>query len=111
VAAEKKTSAPSITLVMKPCVYILASKRGGTLYIGVTNDIRRRLVEHQDGKVGFTRRYKIKRLVYIEFHPLIRDAIVREKRLKEWNRGWKVRLIEETNPDWNDLSRHLGWLN
>ncbi|MDG2285281.1 MAG: GIY-YIG nuclease family protein [Alphaproteobacteria bacterium] len=96
---------------MKPCVYILASKRGGTLYIGVTNDIRRRLGEHLDGRVEFTRRYHVKRLVYIEFHPLIRDAIAREKRLKEWNWAWKTRLIEESNIDWNDLYKHLSWLD
>jgi putative endonuclease len=96
---------------MKPCVYILASKRGGTLYIGVTGDIRRRLDEHLSGKVAFTRRYRIKRLVYAEFHSLISDSILREKRLKEWNRAWKIRLIEESNPNWNDISKHLGWID
>jgi putative endonuclease len=96
---------------MKPCVYILASKRGGTLYIGVTGDIRRRLGEHLDGNVAFTLRYRVKRLVHAEFHASIHDAITREKRLEQWNRAWKIRLIEETNPDWNDLSKHLGWID
>ncbi|MDA1309543.1 MAG: GIY-YIG nuclease family protein [Proteobacteria bacterium] len=96
---------------MEPCVYILASKRGGTLYIGVTSNIRRRLWEHRDGRVAFTRRYSIQRLVFIEFHRRIADAIAREKNLKEWNRAWKIRLIEASNRQWNDLARTLAWLD
>ncbi|MCU0607620.1 MAG: GIY-YIG nuclease family protein [Candidatus Edwardsbacteria bacterium] len=89
-------------------VYILASKRNGTLYIGVTNDIRRRIREHKEGLVkGFTQRYKVTKLVHLEGFTDIRDAIVREKRLKEWHRAWKIRLIEEHNPDWEDLTKDL----
>lgn len=96
---------------MEPCVYILASKRGGTLYIGVTKNLRRRLNQHLDGQVKFTHRYQIKRLVFVEFHSSIVEVIIREKRLKNWNRSWKIRLIEDENPDWNDLSKHLGWID
>ncbi|MBL6598610.1 MAG: GIY-YIG nuclease family protein [Alphaproteobacteria bacterium] len=96
---------------MEACIYILASKKGGTFYIGVTNNLRRRLTEHLGGKVTFTQRYRVKRLVYVEFHSSIDEAITREKRLKNWNRAWKIRLIEGHNPDWNDLSKHLGWID
>ncbi|MRR34948.1 GIY-YIG nuclease family protein [bacterium] len=89
-------------------VYILASKRNGTLYIGVTSDIKRRIREHKEGLVkGFAQRYKVTKLVHLEDFSDIRDAIVREKRLKEWQRAWKIRLIEEYNPDWEDLTRDL----
>jgi putative endonuclease len=85
-------------------VYILASKIGGTLYIGVTNDLVRRVYEHKQGLVeGFTRKYEVYRLVYFEQHSDIEAAIRREKRLKKWNRAWKIRLIEEANPKWVDL--------
>jgi len=85
-------------------VYILASGLGGTLYIGVTNDLVRRVSEHRAGLVeGFTRKYGVVRLVYFEEFGDIRDAIAREKRLKKWNRAWKVQLIEERNPNWDDL--------
>jgi len=85
-------------------VYILASRIGGTLYVGVTNDLVRRVAEHQGNeKPGFTSRYRVHRLVYFETFGDIRDAIAREKRLKHWNRAWKIRLIEEQNPDWIDL--------
>jgi putative endonuclease len=85
-------------------VYILASQIGGTLYIGVTNDLVRRIYEHRiDVVPGFTRRYGVHRLVYYEQFGDIEFAIRREKRLKKWNRAWKIRLIEESNPDWLDL--------
>jgi putative endonuclease len=85
-------------------VYILASRIGGTLYIGVTNDLVRRVYEHRSKVVaGFTQRYGVARLVYYEQFSDIENAISREKRLKKWNRAWKVRLIEESNPDWIDL--------
>jgi len=85
-------------------VYILASKIGGTLYIGVTNDLVRRTYEHKNDLAdGFTRKYEVHRLVYFEQHDDIETAIAREKRLKRWNRSWKIRLIEETNPNWDDL--------
>lgn len=89
-------------------VYIIASKRNGTLYIGVTNDLIRRITEHKSGLVeGFSKRYKVNQLVYYEETPDITSAIVREKRLKKWRRAWKLRLIEEVNPDWRDLYQDL----
>jgi putative endonuclease len=85
-------------------VYILASRIGGTLYIGVTNDLVRRVYEHKSDAVdGFTKKYGVKRLVYYEQYDDIENAIRREKRLKKWNRAWKIRLIEEKNPNWVDL--------
>jgi putative endonuclease len=85
-------------------VYILGSKLGGTLYIGVTNNLVRRVYEHRtEGVPGFTKRYAVHRLVYYEPHSDIEAAIRREKRLKKWKRSWKIRLIEELNPDWSDL--------
>ena len=90
-------------------VYILASKKHGVLYIGVTNNLKRRVFEHKENRnKGFSWRYNVKRLVYYETYSSIRDAIVREKRLKKWNRTWKVELIEKENPDWEDLSRQWG---
>jgi putative endonuclease len=85
-------------------VYILASALGGTLYIGVTNNLVRRVYEHRmKVAAGFTKKYGVHRLVYFEQHTDIEAAIRREKRLKKWNRAWKIRLIEETNPNWDDL--------
>jgi putative endonuclease len=89
----------------KPAVYIMASKRNGTLYTGVTSGLARRTWEHQQGLVeGFTKKYNVHLLVYYEYHDDMHSAIVREKRIKKWNRAWKLRLIEEVNPDWRDLS-------
>jgi putative endonuclease len=86
-------------------VYILASRKHGTLYVGVTSDIERRVHEHRTGSVpGFTRRYGVKRLVHVENFDSIEDAIVREKRLKEWKRDWKIALLERENPLWDDLA-------
>ena len=85
-------------------VYILASKIGGTLYIGVTNDLIRRVAEHRLKSVeSFTKKYAIEKLVYFEQFDDAENAIRREKRLKKWNRTWKIRLIEEANPNWDDL--------
>ncbi|MEO0428265.1 MAG: GIY-YIG nuclease family protein [Pseudomonadota bacterium] len=85
-------------------VYIMASKRNGTLYIGVTNDLVRRVHEHRtDARPGFTRRYGVKRLVWFESAECPRAAIQREKTLKKWRRDWKLALIERTNPGWRDL--------
>ena len=93
----------------RPCVYILASKRNGTLYVGVTSDIARRAWEHQTGAVlGFTRRYGVHRLVYAEFHATMADAILREQQIKKWNRAWKIELIERDNPEWRDLYEGLA---
>ena len=88
----------------RPCVYILASGYRGTLYIGVTTDLARRMSEHRDaGRESSVGRYDARRLVYAEHHDRIDDAIRREKHLKRWRRAWKIRLIEEANPDWRDL--------
>ena len=85
-------------------VYIVANGLGGTLYIGVTNDLIRRVYEHKNKTAeGFTRKYDVDRLVYFEAFDDIENAIRREKRLKKWNRAWKIRLIEETNPSRADL--------
>jgi putative endonuclease len=85
-------------------VYILASKKNGVLYIGMTNDLRKRVFEHKNNLVdGFTKRYNVKKLVYFELTNQPRDAINREKRLKKWKRQWKIELIESMNPDWKDL--------
>jgi putative endonuclease len=87
-----------------PCVYILASKPNGVLYIGVTSNLEGRLTEHDQGLIeGFTKRHGVKWLVYYEFHDTMDEAIRREKRLKEWRRAWKVRLIESMNPEWRNL--------
>jgi putative endonuclease len=86
-------------------VYIMASQRNGTLYIGVTNDIIRRVAEHKQGLIeGFTKEYHVHLLVHLEWFGDIRDAIKREKQLKKWNRQWKIELIEKNNPHWIDLS-------
>jgi putative endonuclease len=90
-------------------VYILASRRNGTLYVGVTSNLPKRLWEHREGIVeGFTKEYGVKTLVWYEMHDNAEAAITREKRLKKWNRAWKLRLIEEVNPDWRDLSIGLS---
>ena len=93
----------------RPCTYILASKRNGTLYIGVTSDIARRAWEHKANAVeGFTKRYAVHRLVHVEFHETMLEAIQREKRLKKWRRAWKIELIERHNPSWRDLYDDLN---
>jgi putative endonuclease len=85
-------------------VYLLASRRHGTLYLGVTNNLVRRVYEHKTKAVpGFTKRYNVDRLVWFEIHDEILSAIEREKKLKKWKRDWKIRLIEESNPNWVDL--------
>lgn len=88
----------------RPCVYILASKPYGTLYVGVTSDIGQRMAQHQQGLIeGFTKKYSIKTLVYYEMHDVMDAAFAREKRLKRWRREWKYRVIEQMNPQWQDL--------
>ncbi|MAT57459.1 MAG: hypothetical protein CMF23_05755 [Ignavibacteriae bacterium] len=85
-------------------VYILASKPNGTLYIGVTNNLQRRVYEHKNGLIeGFTKKYNVNKLVYYEIHSEITEAIRREKNLKKWNRKWKIELIEKANSSWKDL--------
>ena len=88
----------------QPAVYILASKRNGTLYVGVTSDLVKRVLEHRNNVVeGFTSRYGAHRLVYFEMGDDMEQAILREKRIKKWNRAWKIELIEKLNPEWRDL--------
>lgn len=90
-------------------VYMLASRRNGTLYIGVTNDLSRRVSEHQQGLVeGFTKKHGVHLLVWYEVHSDINEAIAREKQLKGWNRAWKIRLVEEHNSGWNDLTEAIN---
>lgn len=89
-------------------IYILASQRNGTLYIGVTSNLIRRIWEHKEGIVeGFTKKYSVKNLVYYEKHDTADSAIHREKRLKEWKRQWKLELIENFNPTWSDLYKNI----
>ena len=91
-------------LAMPYYVYILASRKNGTLYTGITNDIARRIHEHRTGTASdFTRRYSVQKLVYIETHNDVEIAISREKRIKRWRRAWKIELIEANNHDWCDL--------
>jgi putative endonuclease len=89
-------------------VYMLTNKKQGTLYIGVTNNIERRMAEHESGLIsGFTQKYNLKKLVWVEQHQSIVEALRREKQLKNWHRAWKIALIEQTNPDWRDLSEEI----
>ncbi|RDI99795.1 GIY-YIG nuclease family protein [Dyella solisilvae] len=88
----------------KPCVYMLASRRNGTLYVGVTSALAKRIWQHRSDVVeGFTSRYHVHDLVWYELHESMESAILREKQLKEWRRAWKLRLIEGENPEWRDL--------
>ena len=90
-------------------VYILANQKNGTLYVGVTNNLARRIAEHKAKLVpGFTRKYGVDRLVYFEAFESILEARAREHALKRWRRAWKIALIEELNPDWRDLSNQIG---
>jgi len=90
-------------------VYLLANKRHGTLYVGVTNDLIRRIYEHRTNAAeSFTKKYNVHHLVYFEHTENIESAILREKQLKKWRRDWKVRLIEESNPNWDDLFSALA---
>jgi len=91
------------------CVYMLASGRNGTLYIGVTSDLIKRVWQHREGVVeGFTKDYNVKQLVWYEQHENAESAVRREKQLKKWNRAWKIRLLESGNPYWNDLYPELA---
>jgi putative endonuclease len=95
-------------LSKRPCVYLLASKRDGTLYIGVTSDIIKRVWEHKSDLVdGFSKRYSVHLLVWYEQHIDMTAAIQREKAIKKWKREWKINLIEEQNPEWEDLYESL----
>ena len=91
-----------------PCVYILASRRNGTLYVGITSDLLKRVGEHKNHLVeGFTKRYRVHKLVWYEVHETMESAIQREKGIKKWNRKWKLALIEQSNPQWQDLFDNL----
>ena len=91
-------------MIRQPAVYILASKKNGTLYIGVTSNLIKRVWEHRNNFVeGFSQRYGVHNLVWYELHESMESAIRREKRLKDWKREWKLHLIERTNPNWEDL--------
>ncbi len=88
----------------RPCVYILASRRNGTLYVGITTDLPKRMAQHEQSLIsGFTASYGVRQLVYYEHHESIPEAIRREKLLKRWKRQWKLRLIETMNPSWINL--------
>ncbi len=93
---------------MAAFVYILASRRNGTIYVGCTTDLPKRIYEHREGLIrGFTRQYRVKQLVYFETWHDVSDAALRERRMKDWNRAWKIQLIEKDNPTWDDLAVHL----
>ena len=90
-------------------IYIMASKKNGTLYIGVTNDLRRRVWQHKNDMLeGFTKKYSVHYLVWYEVTNEVQEAIQREKQMKKWNRQWKINLIESENPEWADLYERLG---
>tara|TARA_R110002072_G_scaffold79520_1_gene183375 strand:+ start:108 stop:419 length:312 start_codon:yes stop_codon:yes gene_type:complete len=90
-------------------VYVMASRRNGTLYVGVTSDLERRVYQHKTGSIkGFTQKYGVKSLVYFEAFDDIEQAILREKALKKWRRAWKLELIEKENPGWRDLSADIS---
>lgn len=96
--------------VIEPCVYIVASRRNGTMYIGVTSNLLQRIHQHRTGVVaGFSTDHRCTRLVWFEHHNMMEIAIQREKRLKKWNRDWKQNLIEQTNPHRSDLATGLGF--
>ena len=91
-------------------VYIKANKRNGTIYVGVTNSLARRVFEHREGLVeGFTKRYGLKMLVYYEVYDSVAVAIQRESNIKHWPRRWKLELIEAANPQWKDLAEEAAW--
>ena len=94
---------PAFLLMRGGWVYILANRYRGTIYIGVTADIRARIWQHKTQPEGFVARYEVQELVHIEEYPTIEEAIAREKALKKWHREWKIELIERENRDWNDL--------
>ncbi|MEL7199489.1 MAG: GIY-YIG nuclease family protein [Pseudomonadota bacterium] len=99
-----------MNLEQTPTVYLLASRRSGTLYVGVTSDLVGRIHHHRTNAVsGFTQKYGVKLLVWFEAHVSMQEAIMREKRIKKWNRAWKLELIERANPAWRDLAESFGF--
>jgi len=98
----------AIAMEKQPCVYMLASKPNGTLYIGVTSHLPKRIALHKSGQVkGFTKRHDVKLLVWYELHETMESAITREKQMKKWNRVWKAREIARRNPQWKDLTSEI----
>ena len=94
---------------LAPAVYLLASKRNGTLYVGVTSNLPARIDQHRRGLIaGFARDYGVRHLVWFEQYETMEPAILREKRIKKWRRAWKLQLIEAANPDWRDLGPDIG---
>jgi putative endonuclease len=96
----------------QPAVYIMASKKNGTLYVGVTSNLVKRIWEQKNNMVeGFTKRYGVHQVIWYELHASMESALAREKRLKDWKRAWKLELIEKKNPDWQDLySTIVDWI-
>ena len=95
---------------VSPTTYLLASRRNGTLYVGVTSNLIARIYQHREGAIaGFSREHSIKRLVWFEQHRSMGQAIIREKQIKKWNRSWKLSLIEKANADWRDLAEDFGF--
>ena len=93
-----------------PCVYILTSRRNGTLYVGVTSNLARRIWQHRSNTAdGFVQDYGVHRLVFVEFHETMIDAILREKHIKKWRHAWKLELIERQNPQWRELYDEVAW--
>ena len=92
----------------QPCVYMLASKRNGTLYVGVTSNLCKRIWEHKNNVIdGFTKKYRVHKLVWFELHDNMQSAIYREKTIKKWRRKWKLQVIESLNPQWKDLYEEI----
>ncbi|SFL67709.1 putative endonuclease [Nitrosomonas communis] len=101
---RRKSESSAVTELMQPCVYLLAIRRNGTLYVGVTSNLVKRIWEHKNNVVqGFTQKYGVHMLVWFELHETMESAIRREKAIKEWKRDWKLKLIEQQNPAWRDL--------
>ena len=99
-----------MTQDFSPTVYLLASRRNGTIYTGVTSNLLARVAQHRDGSAaGFTRRHGVKLLVWFELHETMESAILREKRIKKWERTWKMELLEAGNPEWRDLAEDFGF--
>jgi len=99
-----------MTRDLDPVVYLLASRRNGTLYLGVTSNLIQRIAQHREGSIkGFTSDYGVKTLVWFEQHATMEHAILREKLIKKWRRAWKLDLIEKGNPDWRDLATDFGF--
>ncbi len=99
-----------VAKIRHPCVYLMASRKHGTLYVGVTSNLMQRVHQHRTKALpGFAADHDVSHLVWFEFHETMENAIIREKRIKRWNRDWKIGLIERENPDWLDLATQFGF--